>query len=536
MTMRKPRSIAFHLVLVFFFFFSLVLVLGLFSIWRLSDFNRVSADIRDHWLPSTRFLGDLNNYTSDFRAAEGTNLLVANAADFTANEKKMAELDRSIAQAQRGYESVDHSAQETELYRQFRDQWHLYRKIADEIVARSFSDKKPGAVQAYMTSSQAAYDAAEKTLMGLTENNVSAALKASERSQLAYGQARWLIGAAMAAAGVLMVAAFLYVRRSLSAPLLDLAARMRQLATKDMHIDIHGTERADEIGEMARSLVVFRNNEIELATAQRSLACQASMLEEKLTEERRLAQLQSNFISMVSHEFRTPLTIIDGHAQRLAKTNDPARPHEIGQRSTKIRGAVLRMTSLIDGLLNSTRLIDGELYFHPTSFDMRTLLREACHLHREIAPGAQILEDAGAEPLPMEGDPKLLFQAVSNLLSNAIKYSPGGGLIKIMAWTDADQTVVSILDHGIGIPETDLKNLFSRYYRGSNASSIVGTGIGLYLVRLVIELHGGNITVESRESVGSQFTVRLPSQSPWRSTGAQQRSEGLIPPPCEADS
>jgi two-component system, OmpR family, sensor kinase len=261
-----------------------------------------------------------------------------------------------------------------------------------------------------------------------------------------------------------------------------------------MDIDIHGTERADEIGEMARSLVVFRNNAIELAAAQRSLAYQASMLEEKLTEERRLAQIQSNFISMVSHEFRTPLTIIDGHAQRLAKRNDPARPHVIGQRSTKIRGAVLRMTSLIDGLLNSTRLIDGELYFHPTNFDMRALLHEACRLHREISPRSQILEDSSAEPLPMEGDPKLLFQALSNLLSNAIKYSPGGGLIKIMAWSDADRTVVSVLDHRIGIPEADLKNLFSRYYRGSNASSIVGTGIGLYLVRMVIELHGGDIS------------------------------------------
>jgi len=77
------------------------------------------------------------------------------------------------------------------------------------------------------------------------------------------------------------------------------------------------------------------------------------------------------------------LTIIDGHAQRLAKMNGAARPHEITQRSGKIRGAVLRMTSLIDSLLGSTQIIDGELYFHPTSFDMHALLHEVCHLHRE---------------------------------------------------------------------------------------------------------------------------------------------------------
>jgi two-component system OmpR family sensor kinase len=509
--MRQPRSIAFHLVLVFFFFFLLTTILGLFSIGRLSDFNRVSADVRDLWLPNTRFLGDLNNFTSDFRAAEGTNLLAVSAAEFEANEKELAGLDRSIAQAQRSYEHLYHSAVETELYARFRYRWSRYREIVDQIVARSPADRKPDGVQAYMTSSHAAYDAASDALGELTARNVSNALEAGERAHLAYRQARWLIGAAMAAAGLMMIAALFYVRHSLSAPLLSLAACMRQLATNDMDIDIQGTERGDEIGEMARSVVVFRNNAIELATTQRSLAHQASMLEETLAHERHLAQLQSDFVSMASHEFRTPLTIIDGHAQRLAKMNGAARPHEIGQRSSKIRGAVLRMTSLIDSMLNSARLIDGGLYFHPTSFDMRALLHEVCHLHREIAPGSQIHENFDAQPLPMEGDPKLLYQVLSNLLSNAVKYSPGGGLIKITARTDAEQVVVSVQDHGMGIPEADLESLFSRNYRGSNVSGIVGTGVGLYLVRMVIELHGGEIAVESREGEGSRFTVRLPT-------------------------
>ena len=129
--MRQPRSIAFHLVMVFFFFFLLIIVLGLFSIGRLSDFNRVSSDVRDLWLPSTRFLGDLNNFTSDFRAAEGTNLLAASATDFEANEKELNGLDKSIAEAERGYERLNHSALETELYARFRDRWNHYREIAN---------------------------------------------------------------------------------------------------------------------------------------------------------------------------------------------------------------------------------------------------------------------------------------------------------------------------------------------------------------------------------------------------------------------
>jgi len=101
--MRHPRSLRFHLALVFFFFFLLVIVLGLFSISRLSSFNRASENIAEVWLPNTRILGDLNNFTSDFRAVEGTHLLTSNAAELAAIDKEMEQLDRGIAQAQRSY-------------------------------------------------------------------------------------------------------------------------------------------------------------------------------------------------------------------------------------------------------------------------------------------------------------------------------------------------------------------------------------------------------------------------------------------------
>jgi len=110
----------------------------------------------------------------------------------------------------------------------------------------------------------------------------------------------------------------------------------------------------------------------------------------------------------------------------------------------------------------------------------------------------------------MVGDPKLLFQVFSNLLSNAVKYSPEGRPIEVIAAIEAREIVVTILDHGIGIPEKDLDRLFERYHRGSNVSGIVGTGVGLYLVKMVVDLHGGSIAVDSREGEGSRFTVRLP--------------------------
>jgi signal transduction histidine kinase len=194
------------------------------------------------------------------------------------------------------------------------------------------------------------------------------------------------------------------------------------------------------------------------------------------------------------------------------KVKDSVTPADVDERAGKIRAAVLRLTHLIDNLLNSARLIDGgaDLYFHPEQMDLAMLLREVCQLHREMVPGAQIAERFDAVPMPMVGDARVLFQAFSNLLSNAVKYSPGGGTIEVEAEIVADEAVVAVADRGIGIPVGDLNRLFERYHRGSNVSGIVGTGVGLYLVKMAVNLHGGGIEVKSKEGNGTRFIVRLP--------------------------
>jgi signal transduction histidine kinase len=510
--MRQPHSIRFHLTAVFLGFFLLVVVLGLFSIWRLSNFNRLSADVADVWLPNTRVLGDLNNFTSDFRAIEGSNLLSSKPAEIAATEKQMEDLDRSIAEAERGFERIRHDAAEDGLYGRFKEHWNEYRKIVNQILVLSRTNRKAEALAMYAGASRDAYDAASDTLGQLTDQAVANAAAASERLGAAYRQAFWLILLGMVIAGVMVVATLVHISRSISAPLLHLAERMRALAANNTDIDIPETERRDEIGEMAQATVVFRNNAIELMRSQRMLARQAAMLEEQLAKEQRLALAQRNFISMASHEFRTPMTVIDGHARRLMKVKDSVTPADVDERAGKIRAAVLRLTHLIDNLLNSARLIDGgaDLYFHPEQMDLAMLLREVCQLHREMVPGAQIAERFDAVPMPMVGDAKVLFQAFSNLLSNAVKYSPGGGTIEVEAEIVADEAVVAVADRGIGIPAGDLNRLFERYHRGSNVSGIVGTGVGLYLVKMAVDLHGGGIEVKSKEGNGTRFIVRLP--------------------------
>jgi len=523
--MWQPQSIRSHLAAVFLLFFALVVILGLFSIWRLSNFNMLSANVAEIWLPTTRALGDLNNYTSDFRAIEGSNLLSSDPAEAAATEKQMEDLDRTIAQAERSFERIRHDAAQDRLYAAFKARWNDYRSIVNQMLVLSHSNRKADALQIYSSSSRRAYGAASDTLEQLTDQAVASAQVASDRLGVAYRQAFWLILIGIVIAGMLVVAALIHVRRSISAPLLDLADRMRRLAANDTDIDIPATKRPDEIDEMAQATIVFRNNAIELMRSQHMLARQAALLEEKLAHEQRLTLMQRNFVSMASHEFRTPLTIIDGHARRLDKIKDTVKPAEIGERAGKVRSAVLRMTHLIENLLNSSRLIDGSagLYLHPAEMDMTALLQEVCQLHREMVPGLQIAQRFAAVPVPMVGDAKLLFQVFSNLLSNAIKYSPGGGTIEVEAESTTDEVVVAISDRGIGIPPRDLPRLFERYHRGTNVSGIVGTGVGLYLVKMAVERHHGCVEVQSKENAGSRFIVRLP-----RKPAAERQDRSLI--------
>lgn len=498
---------------MFLFLFLLVIVLGLESLSSLSYVNEASAQIRDRWLPSTRALGDLNNFTTDFPAAEGTLLRARSASEKETIERQITDLDRGISAAQRAYRQIRHDAAEDELYTRFAESWSKYRSIVAESLPSPAMEG--GVTSLPEKSSKSAYDTASDALAMLTDRNVGSAREASERSDLVYSQARRRIALTILLAGLLVAGSMIHVRRSISAPLVDLAERMHRVAASETSVEVLGTQRHDEIGEMARAVVVFRNNAVDLARNRQALALQATMLQEKLAEEQRLTLLQRNFVSMASHEFRTPLAIIDGHAQRLISMRERLTADELAERARKVRSTVARMTQLIDNLIGSARLIDGgiDLYFHPAQVDLAALVRDISHLQRELTPNAQILERIEPEPLLVRGDASLLCQVFGNLLSNAVKYSPEGGLIQVITAREGAHTVVVIEDCGIGIPDKDRHRVFERYYRGSNTSGIVGSGVGLYLVKAIVELHEGSVVLESCEGEGSRFTVRLPMRS-----------------------
>src|SRR5258708_5736534 len=486
--------------------------LGIFSMQRLSDVNRVSDEIRNRWLQDIRLIGDLNNYMSDYRTAEGTHLLSNSAAEFTVSEKEAVGLDSQVAQAQRAYEGLPHEASEQQLYDEFAREWAAYKAIAARVLALSHSGVKANAIAMYMTTSRRAFDRASDTLGWLTDQTVSKARQASERAAGTYVQDRRLIVAAMIVATCLVLATIIYITRSVSRPLLNLARRMQALADHDTHISIPGTRRDDEIGEMARSVAVFRDNAIALVESQQRLIEQAAALETTLQNERSATLQQRNFVTMTSHEFRTPLTVIDAQAQRLIKLKDRLAPGDVLERATRIRSAVTRLTGIMDSLLGASLLLDRQAVYQPSDFEPAALLHEVCQLHRETTRSADIREDFGTLPSVMRGDRKLLFALFSNLLSNALKYSAPGDPVEVGAYDNSgDSLSVRIRDRGIGIPEPDRAHLFERYFRGANAVGVAGSGVGLHLAAMVLELHRGTIEVDSIEGAGSAFTGPLPT-------------------------
>ena len=493
--MKRARTIRFRLSLALLQVFSLIAVVALVSLWRLTDYHRTAEDIHDRYLPATQFLGDLSPLTSEFRAFEAEALLSATVAERQATKTEIDKIDSRIADVLAAYEELPPPPALLSYYRSFTDKWRDYRTIATRTL--SLAERNPAAAAAsFRGDSFDAYGAAADALWVLNERNRLAVAEASRRTEISYEQALWLSVAGILLGGLILLVGAIHIRRSIMVPLSRLAKAMRHLAAEDMEFGRLDTGRGDQIGEMAQAVEVFRQNAIAL--------------NEKREQEQRLAEMQRNFVAMASHEFRTPLTVIDGHAQRLINRLDKADAAEVSERAGKIRQAVARMSGVIGSLIESARLIDApDASF--SQFDLGPLLAEVCQFHRDMAPRARIEDRIAAEAMPMLGDPRLIFQLFSNILSNAAKYSPDEGVIEVEAERRGEKLAVSVKDQGLGIPAEDRERLFERYFRGSNVSGTVGTGIGLHLVRIVLDLHGGEIVVESREGEGARFTVFLPA-------------------------
>jgi signal transduction histidine kinase len=250
----------------------------------------------------------------------------------------------------------------------------------------------------------------------------------------------------------------------------------------------------------------------------KKLADRQDEIQNALEKEKELHELKSKFISTASHEFRTPLGVISSSAGMLEDYGSKLDENKKIKHFERIQRAVKHMTRLLEDVLLIEKIEVGKLDCNRAPIE---LLQVCADLAESVAFGMRaenrliidlepLPQTADGEPIPIVMDEKLVVQILTNLLSNAVKYSPEGKPVYFTLKFNDDRAIFQIRDEGIGISPEDLAKLFDSFHRGNNVSNIQGTGLGLSIVKNCVEVHGGEITVNSELGVGTVFTVNLP--------------------------
>jgi signal transduction histidine kinase len=232
-----------------------------------------------------------------------------------------------------------------------------------------------------------------------------------------------------------------------------------------------------------------------------------------ITRFREAEELKSTFISIISHELKTPVALIKGYVSTLRR-EDASWERRIVQDSLQvIEEEADRLTELIENLLDASRLQAGALAINQADVDLRVLVERIAERFRTQTSKHNIVVDIAQNFPIVLADEDRLSQVISNLLSNSIKYSPEGGEIRISGVVRPDQLILCVSDQGPGIAPDDIPHVFDRFYRSSEASrKTKGAGLGLYLARAVVEAHGGRIWIDPRPGDGARICFSLPRQ------------------------
>ncbi|MFW6335125.1 MAG: ATP-binding protein, partial [Desulfosalsimonas sp.] len=233
-----------------------------------------------------------------------------------------------------------------------------------------------------------------------------------------------------------------------------------------------------------------------------------------ITALKRLDQVKSDFVSMVAHEIKSPLNsvrmLVDNVRAGLAGEINEKQGEILSRVSKRINS----LAALSSELLDLAKIESGLINQERQALDLARLAKAQVEVYKDRAASESVIlefEDPGA-PVPVMGNPTNLEEVISNLVSNAVRYTPGGGRVKVSAFTEGDYAVAEVADTGYGIPEEEQERIFQRFYRVKNEQTrfISGTGLGLSIVKSIVEAHDGFIRLESRPGKGSAFRVYLP--------------------------
>ncbi|MEM9952694.1 MAG: ATP-binding protein [Chloroflexota bacterium] len=299
-----------------------------------------------------------------------------------------------------------------------------------------------------------------------------------------------------------------------------LAGKLETFSTETELVKRDGTRVAVEVlavplkyqGEPALQLIA---SDITARRQAEEARQQANILQVELEKERELRELKTRFTSMIVHDFRNPVAAISMSTEVMQRYLDPPNTAKITERTERILRTTKRLNDLIDDVLDLERMETVETNFNPQEQDFVAFIQELVEQfgNRYDEQAIDLCFDAIVPEQTLAFDAELMTRAIMNLLSNAVKYSPDDPRVIVTVAKDDSYLKVEICDNGIGISEDDLPRIFDFFHRASNATRFKGTGIGLAIVKQVIETHGGEITCESTLGEGTTFTICLPIES-----------------------
>ncbi|MDR1433073.1 MAG: HAMP domain-containing histidine kinase [Puniceicoccales bacterium] len=234
-------------------------------------------------------------------------------------------------------------------------------------------------------------------------------------------------------------------------------------------------------------------------------------LVEELKKERESNKAKSLFVNMVSHEMRTPLAIIQGAVDLIDHCDERLTTDERKNYVSSVKRAILRITRTMDTVLVLGKVQNNQLSFQPLKADVVKFCKNIINEIENLNDGRRItLQVSKSFPLELKMDTTLIYHIVSNLLSNAIKYSDRSKAVHLKLSYGKKSLTICVQDFGIGIPESEIKNVFKLFHRGSNIAMRKGIGVGMFIVKHCVALHGGTIAIKSKENAGTTFKAVLP--------------------------
>ncbi|NNC33818.1 MAG: PAS domain-containing sensor histidine kinase, partial [Croceitalea sp.] len=245
---------------------------------------------------------------------------------------------------------------------------------------------------------------------------------------------------------------------------------------------------------------------------EKTVELRTQQLSDALKAEKKLNELKTKFLSLVSHEFKTPLTSILTSTSLLSKYTLTEQQEKRNKHIESIKSKVKYLNAILNDFLSIERLEAGEVKYNLTEFSLSKLINEVIYsVSGLLKEGQRIQYPKNIDGITLTFDERILALSLSNLLNNAIKYSPEGSNIEIVVNEDPKMLTITIIDEGLGIPEADQQFIFDRYFRASNVLITQGTGIGLNIARQHIKNLGGEITFVSTVEEGSKFSLFIPT-------------------------